>query len=89
MAGHQPRRIQQRAVAADGDDEIGAGREGLFRTQHDAAGFEGQAHAGVDQHRHAANLEVRGQAQHAFGNAQIFGVAHQRDGLKYLRHDRL
>jgi len=66
-----------------------AGCEGLFRAEHDAARFEGQPNAGIDQHRQAARLKVRGQAQHAFGDAQIIGVAHQCDGLKYLRHDRL
>ncbi len=53
------------------------------------SGVEGQADAGIDQGAHAARMEVRRQAQHAFGDAQILGVADQRDGLKGVGHERI
>jgi hypothetical protein len=40
------------------------------------------ADARVDQRRLAAALEVAGKAQHAFGDAQILGVADEGDGFE-------
>jgi hypothetical protein len=31
---------------------------------------------------------MSGETQHAFGDAQILGIADQRDGLKRLGHER-
>jgi len=67
---------------ADGDDEIGPGRKRLLGAHRNAVCFECQADTGVDQHRHAASLKMRSEPQHTFGDTQIFGVAHQRNGLK-------
>jgi len=86
MRGDQARRVQQRAVAADGDDEIGTGREGGFRAGYDAVGLECQADSRIDQDAHAAGVDMRSKAQHAFGDAQVGGVADQRYGLKRVGH---
>ena len=37
---------------------------------------------GIDQRPLAAAVEVSGEAQHALGDAQIPGVADQRDGFE-------
>jgi hypothetical protein len=82
MAGDQSGRIQQGAVAPDGDDEIGPGREGLLGTERHAVRLECQADAGVHENRDSAKLKMRSKPQHTFGHAQVLGVAHQRNGLK-------
>jgi len=82
MAGHQARRIQQRTVTADGDDEFGTRRERLFRAGRDSSGREGQPDPGIDQRAQAPLMEVPRHAQHALGHAQILGVAHESHRLE-------
>ncbi len=88
MASQQPRGVQQGAVPTDGDDQFGPRCELLLRTGEGAVGRESQAHAGVDQGPLAAGAEMAREAQHALGNAQILGVADERDGFERLRHRR-
>ena len=62
MSGDQARGIEQSAVAADGDDEIGASGERLFGAQRDAAGREREADAGIDQGAQPTGKKMAGQA---------------------------
>ncbi len=82
IPGHQPRGIQQCAVPADGDDEIRAGGERGFGAEQHAVRRKVQTDAGIDQGAHPFRVEVADEAEHAFGDAQIRGVADQRDGLE-------
>jgi len=86
MSRHQARGIQQGAVAADGHDQIGPRGEGLFGAGQHAVGLERQPHPWIDQRAYPASIKMCDQAQHAFGDAQILGVADQRDGFEGLGH---
>ncbi len=44
--------VQQRAVAADGDDQIRPGGERCFRTGQDGAGVKIQSETGIGQGEH-------------------------------------
>ncbi len=79
LTGDEPRRVQERAVAADRDDELGARGERRFGARQDRVLGKLEADAGIDQGRLAARVEVAGEGQHALGDAQILGVSNQRD----------
>ena len=48
------------------------------------SGGELEADARIDQRAQAARVQVTRQAQHALGDAQILGVADERDGLEMI-----
>ncbi len=76
VARHQARGVQQRAIAADGDDEVGAFRDlalghALHRLQH-------RVELGIlgHQHRDAALAQVRQERAEALRDARIGESAH-------------
>ena len=76
VARHQARRVQQRAIAADGDHEVGPRAElGVSDSRDARAGHAGRVVL-AHQHLDPAAREVRQQRAHALGDARILESAH-------------
>jgi hypothetical protein len=71
VACDQARAVQQRAVTADGDEQVGTLAELPFRDARDAGGAHAERGALTHQHPHAPACEVRQQRAHALRNARI------------------
>ena len=74
VARYQARRVQERAVPADRDDEVGARAELLLSDAGHGSASEGGVR--LHQHRDAGGGEVRHQGGHALGHARIGESAH-------------
>ena len=76
VARHQARRVQQRAIAADGDQEVGPRAQlGVGDSRDARAGHAGRVVL-AHQHLDPAAREVRQQRAHALGDARILESAH-------------
>jgi hypothetical protein len=87
-ARHQVCGVEQRAVPADRDDEVGARRKLQFRAANDAVLRELEAVARVDERPQAAGEQMRGEAHHTVRDPHVLGAADEGNGLKRVRHRR-
>ncbi len=83
----EPRGVQQRAVAADRDQELGAAGERILGQRHDALAGRDRA-LRVDEHLDAAPGCMGGERLHRLRDQRVREPSDERDGLETGIHER-
>ena len=80
--GDQPRGIEKCAVAADGDDQVGALGDFVFRDARDEVRGRVERVVFRQKRADAALLEMRQEGQRGLGNARVAESAYERASLR-------
>jgi hypothetical protein len=80
----EARGVQHRAIAADGDEEIGLAGEFLLGQALHAQGLESDAVRAVGEHAVPARLQVGGQDLHRLDDASVAIVADEGERFESL-----